>query len=131
MNRHCPESDAGLAPEATPEATGLGGVGNVLAFRPREASPPVFEVDVSSLLFDAIGDIRIRAFENAQTHAGRNALIQALLLVARGQLKEQTESAGALMTRSGMHRRNAYLRVQQLLELASELAALDVIPSGV
>lgn len=103
---------------------------NVLAFPAPSVRVREVNVDVSSLVFDAIGDIRIRAFDNAQTHAGRNALIQTLLLVARGLLAEQADSAGGLMTQSGLHRRNSNLRVCQLLELASELAVLDVPEQG-
>lgn len=108
----------------------MSDTGNVLLFPLREVGVQVVELEVSSLVFDAIASVRARALGNAQTHSGRNAMIQALLLVARHLLEDQAGSTGGLMTQSGLHRRNANLRVRQLLELASELAVLDVPAQG-
>lgn len=104
--------------------------GNVLPFRIPEvkAGPIVINMDASYFVHGVIGDLRERAMRKAHTHSGRNVLIQTLVLVARGLLKEYADSTGSTLTASGMHRRNTFMRACELLELASDLAALDVHP---
>lgn len=104
---------------------------NVLPFRLRDMNAPVgVDLDPSVLLFAGMGDIRAKVLAVAGTRSTCDALIQVLLVVAEHLLRELEGSGGAVMTRSGLHRRNARLRARQLVELARELAALNVTQGG-